>query len=260
MKKRFLLCFLLLCFGIFLVCKVFLFSNQKQIFKTYKEVREELLCRNTEKVSIAIIDSGIEKKYLSSCTKCIDFTGEKIKYDYTGHGTKMYEIIQSPKYGIAPYTNVYILRVTNSAGNTEVSNVIRAIKWCVENDINIISFSMATSDDNKILHKELEDAYKSGIHIFSAVSNTSCYVSYPAAYDEVIGVYSGKKQKFYDNYHYFFVSLDKYEISENVSGNSPATAFCAAIAAYYLSNSNDRNKNISNTTLLEKIRGVLEEW
>lgn len=61
MKKRFLLCFLLLGFGILLIYKVLLFSKQKQIFKTYKEVREELLCRNTEKVSIAIIDSGIEK-------------------------------------------------------------------------------------------------------------------------------------------------------------------------------------------------------
>lgn len=36
----------------------------------------------------------------------------------------MYEIIHSAKFGIAPYTNVYILRVTNSVGDTELSNVI----------------------------------------------------------------------------------------------------------------------------------------
>lgn len=238
--------------------KCFFFFPSKRNYKTYNEIREELLCRNSEKVNIAIIDSGIEKEYLKSCTNCIDFTGDKIKYDQTGHGTKMYEIIHSTNYGIAPLTNISILKVTNSKGNTDIYNVICAVKWCEENDINIISFSMATSNDNKTLHKELKNAYEAGIHIFSSVSNTSCYVSYPAAYDEVIGVYSGNKQPSYDKHHYFFVSLDRYEIGETVSGNSPATAFCAAVASYYLSNSNEKNKKVSNVTLINKIQGVLE--
>lgn len=259
MNKKFLLYFFILCIEFFLIYQGYHFFTPTKEPKTYSQIRGELLNKKSEKVNIAIIDSGIEKSYLRNCADYVDFTKDEIKYDQTGHGTKMYEIIHSTKYGIAPYANISILKVTSSAGETDISNVVRAVKWCEKNDINIISFSMATSNDNKALHKELNNAHKSGIHIFSAVSNTSCYISYPAAYDEVIGIYSGNKQSFYDEQHYFFVSLDKYAIDETISGNSPATAFCAAAASYYLSNSNDKNKKISNDTLMHKIQGVLQE-
>lgn len=55
MKKRFLLCFLLLGFGILLIDKFLLFSNQKQIFKTYKEVREFMMKNMIIKMVIIII-------------------------------------------------------------------------------------------------------------------------------------------------------------------------------------------------------------
>lgn len=88
-----------------------------------------------------------------------------------------------------------MIKVIPNDGQTNISDLTKAIKWCENNKINIISISLSTTNDDNNMHKEIKKATNMGIHIFAAVANDSFFTSYPAAYKEVIGVYSWKKKR-----------------------------------------------------------------
>lgn len=251
-KKKifFLLCCIFLC--IIALCKYLLFATQ------YESIKQNMRKKASKNVRIAIVDSGISEEYIDECESLKDFTLDNDIIDKSGHGTKMYEIIHSREWGIAPNTKISILKVTSSNGETSFDDVLKALKWCENNNINIVSMSLATSQNNKKLHSEIEKLSNLGVHIFSSVSNTSGYLSYPAEYKEVIGVYALGKLKFFDKANYYYLPFNDFTISENVKGNSAATAFCVAMASYHLTEDNEKNKDISNVELFEYILEDIE--
>ena len=225
----------------------------------YQRIRNTMLDKSSEQVMVAIIDSGVNEKYVNECDNLIDFTSDNDILDKTGHGTIMYEIIHSSEWGIAPSSKVSILKVTAKNGKTDIEDVIEALKWCGQNSVNIISMSLSTSKNYESLHEELTQLSEMGIHIFASVSNSSCYVSYPAAYEEVIGVYAWRELPFFKENNYCYIPLNEYTVSETVSGNSAANALAVAVASYYLTDDNDVNKNVSNIELYEKILEVMNK-
>lgn len=204
---------------------------------------------------MAIIDSGIDDKYKSYCEKLVDCNEEEDTNDYTGHGTLMFKYIKDESLGVAPNVKVTVLKVSESSGKANISNLIKAISWCIQNDINVISISMSTSKNDKELHNVIKEAYKQGIHIFSAVSNESPFASYPADYEEVIGVYCWRKSSS-ESDEYLNIPLQKCKVYNGGIGNSQSTAVAAGMACYFLKEDNSENIEISNSELEMNIEKV----
>lgn len=254
MKRKRGIVFFLCCFFLCIIalCEYFLSITQ------YESIRQNMLRKTSKNVRIAIVDSGISEEYIDECESLKNFTSDNDIIDKSGHGTKMYEVIHSKEWGIAPNTKIAILKVTSSNGETSFDDVLEALKWCENNNVNIVSMSLATSQNNKKLHSEIEKLSSLGVHIFSSVSNTSGYLSYPAEYKEVIGVYAWRKLNFFDKADYYYLPINDFTVSENIKGNSAATAFCVAMASYHLTEDNEKNKDISNVELFEYILEEIE--
>lgn len=211
-------------------------------------------------VCIAIIDSGINKKNASTVSKNINFTELDNEYDQNGHGTYMYKIIHG-NMGIAKNAKIYMLKVADKDCKASSRNIVNAVNWCIDNDVQIISMSLSTSKNSTQLHDAIIKAYKKGIRIFASVANDSCFQSYPASYNEVIGVYSWRKKDSYNSYDYLYCPINEFYIDSNnkINGNSPATAFMAGLASHLLEKGHSNRKAISKNELVKELKLYLNE-
>jgi serine protease AprX len=105
-------------------------------------------------VIIAILDSGIDKNHPDLAGRVvgeINFVDdEETTRDLLGHGTLVAGIIAGSgaasggKYkGIAPGASLLNIRVIDSAGNGQVSDIIAGIEWALDNNAKVISLSLA---------------------------------------------------------------------------------------------------------------------
>ncbi len=150
-------------------------------------------------VKIAVIDTGI------------DYNHPELKENYRGgydfvnddddpmddsppsHGTLVAGIIAAKLnnqgiVGVAPDASLYALKVMDSDGSSSISNIIAALEWAVEHDIDIASISMG-GPDSVALREACDSAYQAGVLIVAAAGNTGRgKVDYPAAYGSVVAV------------------------------------------------------------------------
>src|SRR5690349_5256410 len=111
-------------------------------------------------VTIAILDSGIDKNHKSFATTgkikfSKDFTGENRTDDPWGHGTHVAAIAagdgaptNGAYEGIAPAANLVNLRVLDSNGVGHVSTVLAALDWLLANknayNVRVVNMSLGT--------------------------------------------------------------------------------------------------------------------
>jgi subtilisin len=151
-------------------------------------------------VKVAIIDTGIDRNHGD-----LTVVGGKSFVSYTeyfdddnGHGTHVAGIVAAEDngdgvVGVAPAANLYALKVLDSSGSGYYSDVIAALQWCVDNDIQVTNNSYGSSGDPG---KSLKDAFDnaSGVLHVAAAGNSGNppgrgdNIIYPAAYDSVIAV------------------------------------------------------------------------
>ena len=142
-------------------------------------------------VTIAVLDSGIDRKHKSFATSgkikfSKDFTGENRTDDPWGHGTHVAAIAAGDGAptggayeGIAPAANLVNLRVLNSQGVGKVSGVLAALDWLIANKNNygvkVVNMSLGTPainsyEDDPICNavRKLVDA---GVVVVAAAGN-----------------------------------------------------------------------------------------
>lgn len=149
-----------------------------------------------EGVKVAVIDSGIDTHYELATKDWMDFSDKTEGYkptDNTGHGTEVAGVIGARingtgMVGIASKAQLYSVKVLDKENQTTISTVIKAIEWCIENDMDIINMSFGTDHYSKVLEEEIEKAHNKGIVMVSAAGNSTKEIQYPAAYDHVISV------------------------------------------------------------------------
>lgn len=147
-----------------------------------------------EDIHIAIIDDGVNEKYFDSISleNNLVVTREmkienRTNYNpyIISHGTICAGIIK--KY----YNNALItsLKVLKDNGFGNISQLVKAIEWCIENKIKVINLSLGTnnSKDISILKSIIDKAYLEGIIIVAANQNDNI-ITYPAFFHNVIGV------------------------------------------------------------------------
>jgi subtilase family protein len=170
-------------------------------------------------VDVALIDSGIARveglrtpgKVINGPDLSFESQAPNLRYlDSYGHGTNMAGIIagrdgeanandggkDSPDFmGIAPDARLISIKVADSNGNADVSQVIAAIDWVVQHahdpglNIEVLNLSFGTASSQSYLLDPLafaaEAAWRRGVTVVAAAGNAGRTASWLAnpAYD-----------------------------------------------------------------------------
>ncbi|MCR5179322.1 MAG: S8 family serine peptidase [Lachnospiraceae bacterium] len=136
--------------------------------------------------------------------------------DFSTHGTHVAGIIGAAAgngkggAGIAP--GVTILSYNVNASREDYMDdyaIVAAITNCIKDGADIINMSLGAPEYLESEKNALADAYKAGITIFAAQGNDSSdMLSYPACYDEVIGVASVGESGALSDFSCFGASCD----------------------------------------------------
>jgi len=150
-----------------------------------------------ETVRVGIIDTGVDINHpdLKDNVKMAGWVLDcKNIVDDNGHGSHVAGTIAALDndigvVGVAPKVEIYSVKAFTKSGRGNVSDVIEALNWCVENRVQVINMSFGFRH-SKALEKAIKEAYKRNIVLVAAAGNSggSNNVMYPAGYPEVIAV------------------------------------------------------------------------
>jgi len=108
---------------------------------------------NGSGVMVAVLDSGIDKNHPDLAGKVVGevnfVDSERTTDDLLGHGTAVAGIIAGSgtasggQYmGVAPGASLLNVRVIDSEGSGQISDIIAGIDWAIENDADVLSMSL----------------------------------------------------------------------------------------------------------------------
>ncbi len=202
-----------------------------------------------KKIQIAIIDSGLncEHPEFSDREPILNCSEDQMApKDFYGHGTAIYNIIR--KVGnIAEITNFKLNGVENGICEDELIDMLKRIKNEYEFDLINLSLGISICENINELYSVCTDLTNSGTIIISAFDNTGS-ISFPAAFENVIGVTTGQSCVRINDFEYIqdtIVNLgakgDIQKLAWNnpdyimLGGNSFACAHVAVQAAKFMS-------------------------
>jgi len=146
-----------------------------------------------EGVTVAVVDTGFAPHVdLIRPTNRIlgfkDFVNNRNKpYDDNGHGTHIAGIIAGSGYssngkytGIAPSSNLLIVKALDSSGSGSTSDIVSAIQWVIETkdkyNTKILNLSLGTPANSSYtscpLAQAVEEAVKAGLTVVCAAGNS----------------------------------------------------------------------------------------
>lgn len=174
-------------------------------------------------LNIAFIDDGINSNstiskkhgiYHYKVDNDVIIEQRNSKANPMSHGTLCFKIFNE----FGPDCNIYDLNIASENKNTMNSkNVNIALKWCINNNIQIISMSLGALivDNVSELVKNINHLNNKGIILVASCSNTN-KVTYPASLSNVIGV--RYEDEILKNGEYFYVesSIDGINIITSI--------------------------------------------
>ena|GEM_PF-3798095 len=174
--------------------------------------------------------------------------------DTNGHGTHIAGIIGAKKtvystmQGIDPDgVELMILKVAGDDGTLKLSDVISALKYAANEQVDVVNMSFGFSKGSDIFHKTIADLAQKNIFLVAAAGNSnSSVVAYPAAYSQVLAVGAtaadGSKWATSNYGDWVDVSAPAKVLSTlpgkeygSKSGTSQAAALMTGMYAYYKS-------------------------
>lgn len=149
-------------------------------------------------VRVAVIDTGIDLSHPALQGKIdggynaiTDSEAMGSYQDDNGHGTHVSGTIagNGPKLkGVAPKARLYGVKVLDAEGSGSLSDVIKGIIWCANNDIQVANMSLGSPMPSDAMHQALRYAKAKGVVVVAAAGNSGGAVGYPGAYPETIAV------------------------------------------------------------------------
>lgn len=143
-----------------------------------------------EGVMVGILDSGIQAHsfFDDAYIVHIDLAGGGVAGDGAGHGTSVASIITG-REGIAPDTELFVVRVLDDEGLGNSYHVAEGIMQAVDMGVEIINMSLGVYQDTVLLRQAVQYAHERGVIMVAAAGNDGyAGLSYPAAYSEVLAV------------------------------------------------------------------------
>lgn len=150
-------------------------------------------------VKVAVIDTGIAfdhpalaRNYRGGTNILSPFFPP---YDYNGHGTHVAGTIGARKnptgvIGVAPRAHLYAAKAFNRKGSANLSDLLAAINWCIDNRMNVINMSFGMDKMSESLKRAIQKARHNGIIMVAAAGNqgSNGKLDFPARYPETIAV------------------------------------------------------------------------
>ena len=165
-------------------------------------------------IKVAVIDTGIDyihndpddlpyvvdPEFTSNYRGGYDFfNNDADPFDDNGHGTHVAGSLAAEKngylvVGVAPAVDLYALKILGASGEGDVSNLILALQWAVDNGMDVVNMSLGTHEVSAALASAVSAASAAGVVLVAASGNTvtfqeilgGCPVAYPGAYPEVL--------------------------------------------------------------------------
>jgi len=167
-------------------------------------------------IRVAVIDTGIDyihddpddtpyvvdPEFLGNYAGGFDFVNNDADpYDDNGHGTHVAGILAAEKNGylvsgVAPAVDLFALKILDANGEGDVSNLILALQWALDNNIDVVNMSLGTHEVSTALATAVSNAGAQGLLMAAASGNVNpldwqelffgCPVAYPGAYPEVL--------------------------------------------------------------------------
>ncbi len=237
--------------------KDLIYSNQSYRYLNGTSIDFLKDCGRTGKgIKIAMIDSYLSTDYVK-VTKMVSFIkDETIIVDKISHATISAQIL---KRDISPDIELYSVQALNSLGVGTYADLIKGIDWSIENDIDIIMFSLTGNEYLKELHEAVKTADQKNIIMIAAAGNYSSESPvYPAAFPEVIAIGALNSQDEIADYSNFGPYVDVYAPGEVPEYDVYGTSFAVPYAAGFIALLKD-NCNISNDEIKEMF-GCLKEY
>lgn len=148
---------------------------------------------STQKVKVAIIDSGVDYSENVLIQERKDFVTDNpvttpLYEDLTGHGTSVASLLAGTKEdgdvkGLDSNIPLYSARVLVENNQAPVSRVVAAIYWAMEKKVNIINISFGTPVYSEALKTAVDAAAEQGILVVAAAGNRYSWHS-SAAWNE----------------------------------------------------------------------------
>ncbi len=227
-------------------------------------------------VQVAILDSGIDRYHEDLQGKVVvekNFTNSPSVNDLCGHGTHVAGIIAATINnslgiaGIAPFSEIYNLKVADDAGKVYANALAESITWAVQNGADVINISIEIPEPTPELERAVDYAWENGAIIVAAASNHTADRVYPAYFPNCMAVapidQEGRIGPLLYNEDYVHIAAPGYSIYSTLpnnnygyrSGTSFATAHVSGLAALIYSMAEDVN---GNGELNDEVRASIE--
>lgn len=156
-----------------------------------------------KKIQIAIIDSGVNCLHPAFVDKkpVMIYDGEETDSEgFYGHGTAIYNIIRQVE-DIAEITNFKVNNIETGICEDELISLLMRIKNQYKFDIVNLSLGISICENIDKFYNICLDLTNVGTIIVSAFDNAGS-ISFPAAFDNIIGVTTGHNCKRIDDFEY----------------------------------------------------------
>jgi subtilisin family serine protease len=96
---------------------------------------------------------------------------------------------------VAPRTHLYSVKAFNRKGSANLSDLLSAINWCIENKMQVVNMSFGMDKLSESLRQAIQIAHRKGIVMVAATGNQGLdsKIDFPARYSETIAVTSVSK-------------------------------------------------------------------
>lgn len=242
------------------------------------------LLEDSEEVLVAVIDSGINDEHEDLKYRVAPGGVNFERYnddrnditDIENHGTAVSGVIAAQtnnNIGVAGVVGEASVRILPLKAGYYVSEVIEAIDYAVDMEVDVINISMGGPDYVFAEEEAIQRAINANIVVVAAVGNDAHIdnvLNYPGSYDNVLSVGSidsDEKISYFSNYNstvdlvapgegiYTTSSDGKYRITYGTSFSSPyVSAICALLKSMDKSLTPSEIENILLSTAMD--RGV----
>ncbi|MDX1583492.1 MAG: S8 family serine peptidase, partial [Thermoanaerobaculia bacterium] len=153
-----------------------------------------------ETIRIGVIDTGVDTGHPDLGERYAGgydfFNRDEDPQDDNGHGTHVAGTIAALDndfgvVGVAPRAEIYGLKVLDATGSGSVGDLIEAVEWAIDNDLDVINLSLGSEERSFLEEEAFELAEEAGVIAVAASGNAYMgidRIDYPANYESVIAV------------------------------------------------------------------------
>ncbi len=151
-----------------------------------------------QNIKIAVIDTGIDNRHPD--LRSVVRGGYHVlspglpAIDDNGHGTHIAGTIAANRRGglsgVAPGASIYAVKAFDRVGTAFISDLVRAIEWCIRADMQIINMSFGMREPSRALYDAIQTAEQAGVFVVASAGNGGEreQVDAPALFPQTVAV------------------------------------------------------------------------